>query len=146
MGTLHRLESDVDRILREMSASTCITFGSDLPHGTLGPVGFRRVGYADIPCVEFVAVTREAREFVPQARQHLLRAIVSAGLDPAAITDLSVTIGESRRVKKRFRDVNPASASCGRNKMGWVAEFRLEVSRDQAREFERVLPRSWGAY
>jgi hypothetical protein len=146
MGTLHRLENDSLRMLRAVSASSCITFGSDIPHSKLGTVGFRRVGYADIPCVEFVATTKDAREFVPQARQHMLRAIVNAGLDPHAVCDLTVVIDERRSRRAKFTDVNPSSASCGKNKMGYRAEFRLEIARDHAREFESTLPRSWGAF
>ena len=80
MGNLRRLEDQSARILRGVSASPNIRFGSSISHGKPGPVGFASIGFADIAAVGFEISTKDPSGFVPQARQLIFETVRAAGV------------------------------------------------------------------
>ena len=140
-NNLRRLESEARRLMRGASASTAITFGNQLPYH-LEPVGFARIGFADIPAVGCICHCRSesVAAMVPTIRQHILRAIDAAGLDIAAVS-LTVQVGMSAR-QRMFIDSNPASASVGKRKRGSDVRCHLELIETSLRKrFEDTLQR-----
>ncbi len=138
MGNLRRLEDASNRALRDCSASSAITFGTDAPF-QLGAVGFTEIGFADIPAVGFVGHCKRADvpAVLAVARQHILRAVDAAGLPSAAVA-LCVHWGTETR-ERVFTDANPSSASHGKRKRGAVVRFHLELREAHRREFRAAL-------
>jgi len=142
MGNITNLEARPARMLRAMSASSCITFGTDAPY-QFGAVGFASIGFADIPAVGFTGHCRrdDVSALVPMARQHILRAVKAADL-PVDAVDLRVVVGARSR-ERMFTDANPTSPSHGKRKRGAEVAFTLEVRREFRRAFESKLPKVW---
>jgi len=126
MAKVVKLEDEVSRLLRGVSASQGVSFGCDAPYA-LGKVGWIRRGFADrfLVKVNGFARARDLSALVPVARQHILRAVAAADLPLHAI-DLMVHIKQER--ERLFTDTNPTSQSCGKRKRGVAVEFALEIS------------------
>jgi len=125
MAKVVKLEDEISRLLREVSASECISWGTTAPY-SFGPVGWIRRGFADRLLIKFNAFARERDidAIVPLARQRILRAMVKAGVS-THIVSLRVHIKVER--ERLFTDENPSSPTCGKRKRGRALEFGLEV-------------------
>ena len=140
MGAIRRLEGESARILRGVSSSPCIRFGSAIPHGKPGPVGFASIGFADIAAVGFEISTKDPSGFVPQARQLIFETVRAAGLSVDALA-LRVYVGEERR-KRGYIDANPDSPTVGKNKIVPRVRYYVEIDvRELVPRFRAGLPR-----
>jgi hypothetical protein len=121
-----RLENESDRLLRAMSASQSIEFGTDAPYA-FEPVGFARIGFADIPALGFIGHlrSRDLTALVPMARQHIIRAAVARDM-PVHALELRVHLGTESR-ERMFTDQNEGSKTTGKRKRGSVVRFHLEI-------------------
>jgi len=122
---ISRHEDKGKRLLREISKSKHVTFGTDAPY-KLGQIGFSQIGFASIPAVGCRVYTHSIDSIIPVVRQHIMRTIASHGLNTAAV-ELRLHVGiESTR--RKFVDENPSSPTLGKNKMGQVARCHLEIT------------------
>ncbi len=141
MNNVKRFENPTARLLRDLSTSSAVTFGTTTPHGEPGKVGHDEVGFAHIMAVGFRVTVKNPDSFVPSARQHILRAIEKARCEVSAC-QLMVYINVSNR-RRMFTDANPSSKSHGKNKMGFDTFFWLEVDRRQAfNTMRELMPRT----
>ncbi len=141
VSNVRRLEEPAARALRAISSGDVITFGCSAPFA-LERAGWDSIGFADIPALGCIAHFRVAdlNALVPIVRQHLLRAWVEAGLDPAHV-HLQLHWGAESR-ERLFVDQNASSRSCGRRKRGAVVRCHLEViDRAEHRRAQDKLPR-----
>lgn len=140
MSNVRRFEDEPARMLRAMSGSRCISFGTDAPHATLGRVGFRFVGYAQYARVGFdtYALARDTSALVPIARQHIMRACSEAGLDLAGLDLLIHTSASTREFVRQ--DVNATSKTSGRRRRFVRVSFALDVLAGWVGPYRAKLP------
>ena len=139
MSKVIRHENAGQRILRQISKSKSVTFGTTAPF-RMGEVGFARIGFADIPVVGCMVNCKQSIDIIAIVRQHILRVVADLGLDDSALTH-TVSIGIESRQRK-FNDENPSSMSFGKNKIGQVVRCHLEITRPEAvASFKDALPR-----
>jgi hypothetical protein len=123
-----------DNLLRAVSASRCISFGTTAPFVVSRPVYVGRVGYAGIPVVGVEIVTpADTGTVCPVARQLVLRRLAELGL-PLDCVSLTPSVGRGRR--RKFTDDNPSSPTQGKGKFGDVLDFHFEILRQHVGLFK----------
>ena len=139
MSNITRHESKSQRMLREVSSSHGISFGTDVPY-RFAPVGFSRIGFADIPVAGCRVYTKDIEPVVPLVRQHIMRVCHEHGLDVGAL-EMSVTVGIETR-KRKVKDENKSSKSYGKDKILSAWRCHLEITRpDVVKSYQDQLMR-----
>jgi hypothetical protein len=119
---------DINDLLRQVSASKFVTFGTSAPYTVSRPPYLERIGFASIPVVGVEIVGAEdTAMFTAIARQLVLRELADRGLGHVRVS-LIPTVGGSYR-KRKFKDTNERSGSFGRMKFGRTLDFHFEIER-----------------
>jgi hypothetical protein len=116
----------IESTLASASASLSIRFGSAAPY-SIGKVWIGRIGYANIPVVGVTGYQRQRDNIVPVVRQHVYRALRTAGLpyNPEVIQTRPLVGYRSRQ--RVIVDENHDSESCGKRKRMHEAEYTFEI-------------------
>jgi hypothetical protein len=115
-----------EALLRQAHSSLCIRWGTTAPYA-IGRVSAEKVGYAQIPSVVVSVTCRDAdvSALVPIVRQRVFAELVERGWTDDVIA-FSPSVQRGRR--RKFRDENESSETCGRDKFGNEHRFRFDIA------------------
>jgi hypothetical protein len=117
----------MSEIIREISASTAIRFGTTEPYAMGRSVKMRSIGFADLRMAE-LTVTAPAGSLsalTPMMRQRLYSTLEANGIPNEAVA-FTPSVATGRTVM--FVDGNPASKSHGKNKRGVAYTYHFEFT------------------
>lgn len=125
---------NTDDVLREASASSCITFGTTAAYVAENPY-VKRIGFANIPVVGVLIISNvDTRDMTPIARQIVFRKLRECNI-PIGSLKLTPTVACSSR-KRKFTDANTSSPTHGKKKVGREMDFHFEIEVDYLHYFQ----------
>lgn len=121
------MDNQMEQLLRGAAASLSSDWLTDAAFQMSG-LRIEKVGFSEIPVV-FVMVAcppKAVSAMVPVVRQFIFRELEAAGIENE-IVEFTPSVQEQKRL--RFVDCNEYSPTKGKNKMGRLYRFALEIKR-----------------